>query len=53
MTKSVRLRPENESNIGVATKKASQIIDLQGFLKVVGGLDGTRTRGPLRDRQVF
>ena len=25
----------------------------RGLLQIVGGLDGTRTRDPLRDRQVF
>ena len=34
-------------------KKALQSFDVQSFIKFVGGLDGTRTRDPLRDRQVF
>ena len=33
-------------------EKPLQIIDLQGFL-LFGGVDGTRTRDPRRDRPVF
>ncbi len=33
-------------------KKPSQVI-LRGFLSFFSGLDGTRTRDPMRDRHVF
>ncbi len=35
------------------SKKPLQFAELQGFLILIGGPDGTRTRDPLRDRQVF
>lgn len=34
-------------------KKALESIDYKAFMISICGLDGTRTRDPLRDRQVF
>ena len=44
---------QREWDVRKGKKKALQLARLFKQLQIVGGLDGTRTRDPLRDRQVF
>ena len=46
------LLPTPKPLYGHEMKKPLQINDLQGF-SLFGGVDGTRTRDPRRDRPVF
>ena len=39
--------------VASTNKKALQVSNLQGFINSSSGLDGTRTRDPMRDRHVF
>ena len=47
-TKDFRMRDRNPVKL-----KSLQIFRFKGFFLFFGGLDGTRTRDPMRDRHVF
>ncbi len=57
----MRLFDPKNVKISILTKKCAESVQKKrlpkvltlGSLAITGGLDGTRTRDPLRDRQVF
>ena len=50
-TKPALLRANNTTNLKCFEAKKAPL--LRGYFSFTGGLDGTRTRDPMRDRHVF